>query len=88
MNKSIKIGKVFPVLFFIHLIFSARAKLWKVGEDQFNSVYELCWVMVQNDSYKNLIKYNYRKFIKSYKVNNSHRDIIKSKGFIEMHSLC
>ena len=54
-----------------------------MGEDQFNSTFDLCWVKVQSDSHKNLIQYNYRKFIKSYKVNNSHSILLKVKVLLK-----
>ena len=63
VNKSIKMGKLFPALFFIHLIFSTAAKLWEAKEDNFNSVFELCWNKVQHDPHNILVQYNYTKFI-------------------------
>ena len=71
VNKNIKIGKLFPILFFINVIFFATVKSWKMEQDQFNSTFELYSNKVQIDMHKNLIQY--RKFIKCYQVNNSIR---------------
>ena len=68
-------GKLFLVLFFTLLIFSATAKSWEVEEDQLNSIFELYGHKVQYGSHKNLIQY--RKFIRSHQVNNRLRALSK-----------
>ena len=79
VNKSIKMGKLFPALFFILLIFSTTVKSWEVKEDNFNSAFELCWNKAQHGLHNNLIQYNYRKFIKYCQVNNRLRISLKVK---------
>ena len=65
VDKGIKMGKLFPVLSFITLIFSTTAESWKTEEDQFNSAFEWYCNKVQNDTQNDTL-IQYRKFCHIY----------------------
>ena len=76
-TKSIKIGKLIPILFFVILAFSTTTVSRKAEEDKFNSTFDLFYEKVQNDMHKNLFRY--KSVIKLQQFNNSIRISLEVK---------